>query len=125
MSDPFTEEYSITTTEGKVVKIYPMKLRHKDKICRYMEKFNSTLIFLNFMTPELDEEYAVKRDENGEVVFSNKEYDIAKEVVHMATKIPIEEIDSEDGYDMTIVDVKRIIEKYLDVSQLKKNSLEQ
>ena len=125
MQDPFTSEFEVVTTEGKKIQIYPMKLRHKDKICRFMEKFNSTFIFLNFMSPELDDEFTVKRDENGDVVFSNKEYEILKEVISMATRIPVEELDSEDGYDLDIADVRKIIETYLDVSQLKKKDQQQ
>ena len=77
------------------------------------------------MSPELDDEFAVKRDDNGDVVFSNKEYEILKEVISMATRIPVEELDSEDGYDLDITDVRKIIEKYLDVSQLKKKDQQQ
>ena len=122
--DPFTSEFSIKTTGGKEIPIYPMKLRHKNKICRFMAKFNDTFIFLNFMSPALNEDMSVKRDEDGNIVFSDEEYNALKEIVSMATNIPIEEIDSEDGYDFDIVDCKRIIMEYLDISQLKKNMTE-
>ena len=119
--DPFTSEFSITTTDGKVIPIYPMKLRHKDKICRFMAQFNDTFIFLNFMSPALNDDSSVQRDDEGNIVFSNKEYNALKEVVSMATHIPVDELDTEDGADFSIIDCKRAVMEYLDISQLKKN----
>lgn len=114
--DSFTQEFFFKGSDGKEYQIYPMKLKHKDKVARLFSKIDAEFLFLNLPMPKLDKEGKEVFDENGDVVLDYEKYDALIELFQIATNLSKDKI--EDVVDLG--NGVQILDEFMNISQLKK-----
>lgn len=119
MSDPFVEIYEITDSEGNKHRIYPMKLKDRVEVVRLMSKINDSIIYANFIIPKFNEDGSVKLNENGEIEYDDEPCEALLKLAEIATKQTRKQLlEWLDVYSAT-----KLIEKFLNISQLKKKMM--
>ena len=114
--DSFTQEFFFTGSDGREYQIYPMKLKHNDKVARLFSKIDAEFLFLNLPMPKVDKEGKEVFDENGDVVLDYEKYDAMLELFHIATRLDKEKL--EDVIDLG--NGVQILDEFMNISQLKK-----
>lgn len=114
--DSFTQEFFFTGSDGREYQIYPMKLKHKDRVARLFGKIDTEFLFLNLPVPKLNNKGEEILNENGEVMMDYEKYDAMIELFHIATRLDKEKI--EDVVDLN--NGVKILDEFMNISQLKK-----
>jgi hypothetical protein len=114
--------------DDKEIRVYPMKLKDKDKVIGLVEKFNDNIIFTNFMSPKYDMVEVdgttlpmPVRDDKGSIVYDDAPFNAMVEMLQLATKQTKKEVlEWADVYN-----TEEIVTMFLNISQLKKKMREQ
>ena len=120
--DSFTEESIYIDSNGVEHEIYPMLLKHKDKVTRLFMKIDDMNLYLNLPTPKVDKKGKMVIDKaTKEPTLDYSSYNAMLELFEMALREPKDSIEE-------WVDLKNgvvILDMFRQVSQLKKNIVDQ
>lgn len=114
--DSFTQEFFFKGSDGKEYPIYPMKLKHKDRVSRLFNKIDAEFLFLNLPVPVLDKDGKEVIGEDGEIKMDYEKYDAMIGLFEIATGLDKDRIEE-------VVDLScgvKILDEFMNVSQLKK-----
>jgi len=110
---------SIIDVDGKKHKIYPCPLIDIPEVAAYVAKVNPDFIFASFLLPDLDDEGAVKRDdETGKIIYGRSAVDELVSVVEIALRH--KETPEQIMQWMDIGLGQQIVETLIGMSQIKK-----
>lgn len=120
--DTFTDESIYIDSDNNEHQIYPMLLKHKDKVTRLFMKIDDTNLYLNLPAPRTDKKGNVVIDKTTqEPILDYSSYNAMMEIFEIALREPKESIEE-------WVDLKNgvfILDTFRQVSQLKKNIMHQ
>ncbi len=122
IKDSFTEQSFYIDSNGVEHEIYPMILKHKDRVTRLFMKIDDINLYLNLPTPKVDKKGKIVIDKStGEPVLDYSSYNAMMELFEIALREPKESIEE-------WVDLKngvKILDEFRQVSQLKKKIVDQ
>lgn len=102
--------------DGNKHRIYPMKIKDKDRVFKLFENINDEYPLLNFPSEELDDNGNIVKDDNGNPVINDNSYIAMLELLEIALHEPAEKFTEW----LDIVQVSTILYAFRGISGLKK-----
>ena len=106
--DPFTSYTEIVCRDGIERRIYPAKLKYKDKLRDLTTKFNDTFIIGNLFSFDSDGKQ------------NTEAWDAMMDVLELAFDKKFTKTEIEDFLDLSLA--RKVFEVFYDISSLKKNN---
>lgn len=110
--DPFTSYEDIECRDGKKRRIYPAKLKYKDKIRDLTVKFDDTVIISNL--------FDFKMNDKGERTYSDEAWNAMMDIVSLAFDDKFTKDEISDFLDLALT--RKVLEVFYDISSLKKKN---